>query len=279
MGIPCTLFPNNFNPRPREGSDRIFLTAVCLQSHFNPRPREGSDTVDNLTPIGLFAISIHAPARGATILMSLASLILSFQSTPPRGERPPAAVVSQVCSEFQSTPPRGERPPYSNTGRSGRNFNPRPREGSDARRRRDFSFLRYFNPRPREGSDEPDVANEYERDEISIHAPARGATIPSQCDKLPTIFQSTPPRGERHISGFQIQSVFRFQSTSPRGERLPSSRPLRRTIYYFNPRPREGSDACHVSHRPDCSAEFQSTPPRGERLQILLISFIPEFLS
>ena len=33
----------NFNPRPREGSDRRKLTNVLRVYHFNPRPREGSD--------------------------------------------------------------------------------------------------------------------------------------------------------------------------------------------------------------------------------------------
>ena len=187
MGIPCTLFPNNFNPRPREGSDRIFLTAVCLQSHFNPRPREGSDTVDNLTPIGLFAISIHAPARGATHDFKLCQRVL--------------------CD-----------------------FNPRPREGSDAIFVPTSKIIKNFNPRPREGSDIPAFPPHPCMYVISIHAPARGATINKGIECVNTAISiPAPARGATHM-------IFnRFKSS-----------------IHFNPRPREGSDdtACNDVKRP-----------------------------
>ena len=54
----------NFNPRSREGSDGL-LTAKMQRS----------------------AISIHAPARGATIEIPASSNFVLFQSTLPRGER------------------------------------------------------------------------------------------------------------------------------------------------------------------------------------------------
>ena len=77
----------DFNPRSREGSDRLFVwtgtSAFRFQStlprgerrmsisisaqrcYFNPRSREGSDE-NVLNAIGKLIISIHAPARGAT---------------------------------------------------------------------------------------------------------------------------------------------------------------------------------------------------------------------
>ena len=33
----------NFNPRSREGSDKLFFQIAEIQIDFNPRPREGSD--------------------------------------------------------------------------------------------------------------------------------------------------------------------------------------------------------------------------------------------
>ena len=54
-------------------------------------------------------ISIHAPARGATIGHTLHAVSEQFQSTPPRGERPYFSDSRLFAVPFQSTPPRGER--------------------------------------------------------------------------------------------------------------------------------------------------------------------------
>ena len=57
----------DFNPRSREGSDCKSSKLMFSFSNFNPRSREGSDIIglDYVPfPIG---ISIHAPARGATV--------------------------------------------------------------------------------------------------------------------------------------------------------------------------------------------------------------------
>ncbi len=36
--------PSNFNPRSREGSDRVLRITCLTDEHFNPRSREGSDS-------------------------------------------------------------------------------------------------------------------------------------------------------------------------------------------------------------------------------------------
>ena len=54
-------------------------------------------------------------------------------------------------------------------------FNPRPREGGDQGPYKPTYLLIYFNPRPREGGDKGHIADQ-QRQLISIHAPARGAT-------------------------------------------------------------------------------------------------------
>ena len=81
-----------------------------------------------------------------------------------------------------------------------------------------------------------------EKFDISIHAPARGAT--------------TGTGKTRYV-------MEKFQSTLPRGERLEEMR-LVKGDRDFNPRSREGSDFFfqdpnHVLFK------FQSTLPRGER--------------
>ena len=78
-----------------------------------------------------FLVSIHAPARGAT-LSSLSNIrILAFQSTHPLGVRP--------------------RPQIRRLG--SRSFNPRTCEGCDQGCRASNNEKMSFNPRTREGCD------------------------------------------------------------------------------------------------------------------------------
>ena len=59
-------------------------------------------------------------------------------------------------------------------------------------------FRKYFNPRSRKGSDNSARSTQY-MIRISIHAPARGATLTISTLNWETIFQSTLPQGERHL--------------------------------------------------------------------------------
>ena len=175
------------------------MELICLQlvfGYFNPRSREGSDKVEIAKADGT-KISIHAPARGATFLHSLKYCDCKFQSTLPRGER----------------------------------------QNQDKGR----EIQKYFNPRSREGSDHTRHLDSIHTS-ISIHAPARGATMGCFCmEKYIDQFQSTLPRGERLYIPCSHHCSYRFQSTLPRGER--------QNIHIafvahpnFNPRSREGSD-------------------------------------
>ena len=58
----------DFNPRSREGSDKIANDANSANADFNPRSREGSDQI-LLTQFRWTLISIHAPAKGATLYL------------------------------------------------------------------------------------------------------------------------------------------------------------------------------------------------------------------
>ena len=77
--------------------------------------------------------------------------------------------------------------------------------------------------------------------DVSIHAPAGGATY----------------------SNYRTGPGIKFQSTLPRGERRVLSA-FRQFFSSFNPRSRGGSDLIS-SCRPSESSGFQSTLPRGER--------------
>ena len=56
-------------------------------------------------------------------------------------------------------------------------------------------------------------------EEISIHAPTRGATLSPESSITDIIFQSTLPREERRSTAYQMAFSQKFQSTLPREER------------------------------------------------------------
>ena len=144
-------------------------------------------------------ISIHAPARGATLLNNTHFVSSSFQSTLPRGERPNLPTLSIAPFKFQSTLPRGERHnDVNNACVCSPNFNPRSREGSD-------SFTLMMPP----------------TQAISIHAPARGATCHTSSYRRSTLIISihAPARGATYEVGDELPDSEIFQSTLPRGER------------------------------------------------------------
>ena len=104
---------------------------------------------------------------------------------------------------------------------------------------------------------------ESEKIQISIHAPARGATATLSKQERVKKFQSTLPRGERqHCPSGQGQLVL-FQSTLPRGERQHSTTIFIKICIFQSTLPRGE----RRSYRTVLlgSYKFQSTLPRGER--------------
>ena len=175
--------------------------------------------------------------------------LLEFQSTLPRGERRSYTTQTVKNILFQSTLPRGERP--SHRLRLWRNLifqSTLPRGERLLVLVKHVMLWRNFNPRSREGSDlrRCDLSRGIG---ISIHAPARGATLFFFCgckfieyfnprsregsdlylypqNHLPPIFQSTLPRGERRQTRYRLRKAHIFQSTLPRGERLSHIRKI-----------------------------------------------------
>ena len=178
--------------------------------------------MENLLGILAAAVSIHAPARGATAMRGIGAFqqyefrstpprggrpwldaVLQrdadqFRSTPPRGGRLPGLRSASGARRFRSTPPRGGRPPNtvrarrsamfrSTPPRGGRPHSPRPMfalipfRSTPPRGGRPpalalFADWRGFDPRPREGGDDQDLVPLDPAHDVSIHAPARGAT-------------------------------------------------------------------------------------------------------
>ena len=116
----------SFQSTPPRRGDRVDVDARDVWHGFNPRPREGATSpADGSDAAG--AVSIHAPAKGATstgqartvtpvqcfnprpregatVSCASASIGDRFQSTPPR--RGDAYGASWLSTAFQSTPPR-----------------------------------------------------------------------------------------------------------------------------------------------------------------------------
>ncbi len=165
-----------FNPRPRAGGDGASPAGLHHPRRFNPRPRAGVDG-DRPRRHPALAVSIHAPARGATSRAFVSAASLVFQSTPPRG---------------------GRHQPLPGDGAARQSFNPRPRAGGDTRSRCGTQRSSTFQSTPPRGgrrrvgdtiplefvfqSTPPRGGRPRVRDgiprqrQVSIHAPTRGAT-------------------------------------------------------------------------------------------------------
>ncbi len=120
---------------------------------------------------------------------------------------------------FQSTLPRGERPP----------------------------FRSHPAPLP-----------------VSIHAPARGATVRRLNPLAISCFNPRSRAGSDHQYDIRFRGVGSFNPRSRAGSDVISIR-LKAGLISFNPRSRAGSDR-YVPHY-DLVLGFQSTLPRGERLR------------
>ena len=189
-----------------------------------------------------------------------------FQSTHPHGVRPEDDVERFLRDPAFNPRTRtgcdlgaDERVPTTIT------FNPRTRTGCDGFERSASSILTAFNPRTRTGCDD-DAAEEAEVMELSIHAPARGATASSRSFRaINCSFQSTHPHGVRPCTGCRCgSSSLGFQSTHPHGVRpneqiAETEKHLFQSTHPHGVRPARGSRTCRRFQF------FQSTHPHGVR--------------
>ena len=131
------------------------------------------------TAHGAGAISIHAPAWGATPQKTIYMIHNPFQSTRPRGARLSALSQARGLVRFQSARPRGAR-------------------RSDAIPTMCTRSISIHAP-AWGATVEDDLL--VHRIVISIHAPAWGATRRKEIAKRLNEFQSTRPRGARPVGG------------------------------------------------------------------------------
>ncbi len=224
---------------PTRGATTAALFGFPQSRHFNPRSHKGSDRC--LDP-GRFVeyISIHAPTRGATFTRKSFSACFLFQSTLPQGERLPGSVFIFSIRRFQSTLPQGERheeraqrmntKKFQSTLPQGErhfmlffnhlkfDFNPRSHKGSDASTSVSKSALRYFNPRSHKGSDDENIDYDGIKNNISIHAPTRGATTSDVCKRfIQLISIHAPTRGATANNDVNEIAAWDFNPRSHKG--------------------------------------------------------------
>ncbi len=222
MTTPISWWRSYFNPRSCERSDPLRIFSIVPSSNFNPRSCERSDLQQGGSigvPLG---ISIHAPARGATLpsrcicscfsnfnprscersdkisMENITKQIEKFQSTLLREERPISRPPEDKPVEFQSTLLREERPSGSWKRKRPKRFQSTLLR-EERRSKHMWIMMDYF---------------------ISIHAPARGATVIARCQYVSYhISIHAPARGATN-SLLSVVLVEIFQSTLLREERL-----------------------------------------------------------
>ena len=210
-------------------------------------------------------VSIHAPTRGATMVSAWArGLLPRFNPRTHAGCDNGFGLGARALAPFQSTHPRGVRPPPNQRrlfltevsihaptrGATTSTFGlplllmvsiHAPTRGATLCRR-NCGFIQY----------------------VSIHAPTRGATTHScpSSDNAICFNPRTHAGCDNRLPKWSGR-IFSFQSTHPRGVR-----PARLLCFFFglsfNPRTHAGCDRRYQSSR-HRTLVFQSTHPRGVR--------------
>ena len=212
---------------PTRGATRGRGAGTRTRGCFNPRAHEGRDSPPSPVSSARCPVSIHAPTRGATPYTSTPAYFgFTFQSTRPRGARPLRDGRERVGTWFQSTRPRGARPPCLASTTT-----PQPS----------------FNPRAHEGRDDQGHGLEQGHEQVSIHAPTRGATAAhGPADRLEGVSIHAPTRGATRPSMSRLPSSCRFNPRAHEG-RDAELMPLLPTWRCFNPRAHEGRDPVVMS--------------------------------
>ena len=211
-----------FNPRSREGSDTMYFgsdeTKIKFQSTLPRRERQGDKVVSSFK----LQISIHAPAKGATNSEKTdKNLPWNFNPRSREGSDEFDSVYEFFKKAFQSTLPRRERLAIYIDRGGAQYFNPRSREGSDdVQATLSYFGILFQSTLPRRERRFLDAVTR-ENIEISIHAPAKGATLVlGDCIICFPYFNPRSREGSDMVLNRKNTLWKLFQSTLPRRERL-----------------------------------------------------------
>ena len=181
--------------RPRGARPAVQPAALAPYAFQFTRPR-GARRVGGNRGRRIDAVSIHAPARGATIAgQREKSWGKKFQFTRPRGARPGAFPIRIRREEFQFTRPRGARRAHVPLLLRRKSFNSRAREGRDQTEGNAYTTQGVSIHAPARGATRWPTQSRIAR-RVSIHAPARGATRKLVGELvLPAVSIHAPARG------------------------------------------------------------------------------------
>ena len=206
---------------PARGATRNLCAVTHDVKPFQSTRPRGARLDAGLIDVLAFGVSIHAPARGATVLYGAGERVTKVSiHAPARGAtRVPFAFIAdpwcfnpraregrddevrdlvQITAEFQSTRPRGARQAARPKSAAQAAFqSTRPRGARPSTRSVSCAAPAFQSTRPRGARHGCKEVYSYD-DDVSIHAPARGATPHDLTLDAVGVFQSTRPRGARH---------------------------------------------------------------------------------
>ena len=206
---------------PAWGATSGLLHRSASRCCFNPRARMGRAPQIRVTrqPCCQFQSTRPHGARRPTFVGKTGEEL--FQSTRPHGARLARVSWGRQSRRFQSTRPHGARPcPSARSGARFR-FNPRARMGRDGRMVVSEEAKSWFQSTRPHGARRLSLDLYSRLNDVSIHAPAWGATLVVARPVVAMAFQSTRPHGARRWIG----------SSSTRADDR------------FNPRARMGRDS------------------------------------
>ncbi len=148
-----------------------------------------------------------------------------FNSRARKGRDAPDSPHHRADKEFQFTRPQGARHGKKKSGQAPSCFNSRARKGRDSRATSRERSGRGFNSRARKGRDVQPCRQCVYKAEVSIHAPARGATSGAFREAFFTIVSIHAPARGATVEVFEIwDRKLEFQFTRPQGARPAGGR-------------------------------------------------------
>ena len=225
----------------------------------------GCDFISNKPELPCILVSIHAPAWGATTVLSYSPSSSLFQSTHPRGVR-----LREHIRQIHRHEVSIHAPAWGATGRPGYPDSPAgvsihaPAWGATRTASRIGPQLRGFNPRTRVGCDAQIIPYLPLAQIVSIHAPAWGATrVLFALQALGRGFNPRTRVGCDHLYWWLSTCPIGFNPRTRVGCDLSSDVTFNRYLDVSIHAPAWG--ATSKARMPVSSGPFQSTHPRGVR--------------
>ena len=242
---PPSCRPASFDPRPRRGSDvfrRFEASNPTVVSIHAPAGGATSASCHPPRPLDMFRSTPpqgeRRPTRSASAAMSA-----GFDPRPRRGSDGMATGISLPSVGFDPRPRRGSDRPSAMTSCASESFDPRPRRGSDTGHNETVASGDTFRSTPPQGERLVEVLHRRLSAVVSIHAPAGGATaLIRPVEFVHPRFDPRPRRGSDIGLLKTPRLPLLFRSTPPQGERRSLRQARVPHLRSFDPRPRRGSD-------------------------------------